>query len=316
MLKVLADMDILPNAKIYEINGDPAKGYTFDNYVEQWTARTGITDPEQLAEFDRVWGPDVKLGNLTKRQIDLLRQYNALETDGEREALIVDNPEIAVNPREEWLKSHPEENARLALWGQAKLLTKQAYDKVLGMARELDIPDSALVGLPPRNIADTYFKYQEAVSEFGAGSAEAKLLRLENPAFDEWGQKENNWQPVTGNVEALKITVQYRGQDETYDALDSDSEKLAYLIENPEYAEARYRREAYEKKYPADMIEEYVDFREATVLQGYNRKLYLWKHQDFYRVAKEIEGWEAIDFSAGTTVTVGGATMKYYNPRG
>ncbi|MCK9598831.1 MAG: hypothetical protein M0R06_07330 [Sphaerochaeta sp.] len=314
------EVDLLPNSKLYNINADPGKGDTFLEYYDQWQERLRLGDDAgKIKEFDKLY-PRAHLGNLTQRQYHLLRQYHQIDDPKEQEAFLEEHPEIAEDPRESFLRANPEANAKLALWGQAKVYTKAAYDKLLTMAKDLGIPDAAMVNVIPENVADAYFEYDDLVhvQNLGGSSPEALLLRMENPAFDAWGQKNSDWQPVSDkklSIDALRISVEYREQDDTYDGLGTSNERLAYLIENPEYTKARYRREAYNKGYPAESIDDYVAYREWTSLNGYDGRMWLSSHRDFYNVARPIEGWAYMDFRTGARSSIGGISSTFIGAR-
>jgi hypothetical protein len=99
---------------------------------------------------------------ISQNEYVLLKQYNSLETQKEKDAFLKEHSELSVNPREDYLIKNPKENAKLALWGQAKVYTKEAYDQVINMAKELDIPYNALVGLPSEQISEQYFTVKDS----------------------------------------------------------------------------------------------------------------------------------------------------------
>lgn len=169
--------------------------------------------------------------------------------------------------RREWLESHPEENAGLALWGQAKPVTREAYDRMWEMARELDIPADLLPEqIVPRSISDSYFDYVDAVREHKANSAEARLVRAENSELQTWGERLYGWEPVDTPVEALRIKVKYRVDFDAYDAIQhSDSKRQAalrqaYLGSHPAFARARREHDAWVEGVPEHLIDEYVTY--------------------------------------------------------
>jgi len=290
-MKIKDEMETYANKPLYQINTDPSKGDTYEEYYAK--------------------------GTITRREYDLLREYHNLDTDAEKEQFLLDHLEIKVDPRDEWLRSHPDENARLALYGQAKVLTKAAYDKVISMAEELDIPDNALVGLPPKEVSGSYFKYLDIVADGGtASSPESYILRLQDPAFSKWLEKENGLVDIATkglSLEYLTLAVKYKEQDEIYEDITAAYWKTAYLIENPQYADSVYRREALHRKYSADMVNEYVAWQVAVKLQGYDNKLYLRQHQDLYNYLIALKDIAPIDFvtRTGVEITKSGLTGIY-----
>ncbi|MBA7697319.1 hypothetical protein ES703_105984 [subsurface metagenome] len=189
-----------PNIPLYKINADPAEGNTFEEYYTQWRL-----PEEERKDYERAF-----LGNFTRRQLDLLRQYHGLP-ESDQPAFLEQHPELALDFRDEWLKNNPEANAQLALWGQAKVLSLEAYNKIKSLAIELDIPDSAIPSfvLPPEGSVENYFKYLELGGELGYNSAEVKLLLAEDDELREWLGRE----PIDTSVESLRISVKWRDLD-------------------------------------------------------------------------------------------------------
>lgn len=140
---ILREINLLPNKRLTNINADSAKGDTFEQYRTQWLAREKITNADELVKFDKDY-PDAYLGNITQAQYALLVQYNSLP-DSQKAEFLGKHPEIYVNPREEWLRTHPEENALLVLWGKADPYSPEVLSKVSSLVKSLDIPENALV---------------------------------------------------------------------------------------------------------------------------------------------------------------------------
>jgi hypothetical protein len=140
---ILREIDLLPNKRLTNINADSTKGDTYEQYRTQWLARQKITNEEELVQFDKDY-PDAYLGNMTQAQYALLVQYNSLPED-QKADFLGRHPELYINPREEWLRTHPEENALLALWGKANVYSTEALNKVSTLSHSLDIPENALV---------------------------------------------------------------------------------------------------------------------------------------------------------------------------
>lgn len=215
-----------PNTSIYRINADPEKGTTFEGYYQQWQERQRITDPEELAAHIKLY-PKAYLGNLTKRQLDLIRRYHRASED-EQERMLKEIPELRVNPKLDWLVAHPEDNARLALWGQAPILTIEAYNEFNRLVADLDIPDDAVpsLTLPPEKSIETHFLYEQLVAEGRSSSWEAQLLKANDPDYCEWRGIEVPDVPTP----SLELKTTHR---KLYDAWD-----LAKDIEDLELREA------------------------------------------------------------------------------
>ena len=71
-------------------------------------------------------------GNIPAEYYALWQQYQALETDKEREAFIEAHPDFGKDWREEFRLKNPEQDAMLALWGYGgKLQSRESYELVL-----------------------------------------------------------------------------------------------------------------------------------------------------------------------------------------
>jgi hypothetical protein len=290
-------MESFPNTKLYNINSDSAQGDTYSELYKQWQARSQITDQDKLKEFDKQY-PDASKGNLTRRQLDLLEQYS---TSDNKPQFLKDHPELKEDPQTEWLKNHPEENARLAIWGQAKILSKAAYNKAVQMMKDLDIPDKS-VNLPPADVVNQYFDYEDAVAKYSASSAEAQLIRAENPQLEKY----LNLDRTDKNLEALKIQVKNRDLNDEYDGY-SDKESTWYrpsidkndpnyqqgreyareqlLLKNPGYKDDLNKVEALTHKATEQQVKDWVEY--SNIENDAKRDLYMSEHPELYRWAIE-----------------------------
>jgi hypothetical protein len=263
------ELEILPNQKLYMINADPQDGDTFEQYYIQWKQRGQITDKEELKEFDTQY-PNAHLGNISQSEYVLLQQYNQLDKSG-KEQFLKDHPELTINPRTEWLKSHPAENALLAIWGQANILTKEAYTTFQNLIKTLDIPSNALPErtLPPDTSIDNYFSYLDILNERSASSWEAQILMIDDPDLRNFLERDL---PDTPR-EALVLKIKHR---DLYDLSDSYSNKdsINYIesdkarqealdklkADNPDWVDDTRRIEAIEK--------DGLDYQELWVERG------------------------------------------------
>ncbi len=184
----------------------------------------------QIIDMDE---DDVVEGNIPDEHIREWRQYHKLETDEEREAFLKANPELDKDWRAEYRKSHPEEDAMLALWGYGgKLQSMAAYDILSKRSSELGIPMAQMgLGLPPRRLVGNYFDYNELSSK----GYDRKWYRLENPEWDAWGQATFGWQPINTDTlpsrEVGPLLIEYRaieGRDKA-----ANDARLKLRIENP-----------------------------------------------------------------------------------
>lgn len=237
--------------------------------------------------------------------------YRLLETEPEKDAFLEAHPELSKDWRAEYRAAHPEDDARLALWGYGgRLQTREAYDLVAKWGKELNIPlESMGLGLPPQSLADAYFEYEALRRDKGSSSAEAKMYRLNNPAWEEWGEKTWGWKPIDDNPKVLQLSVQYSKQDDEYEALEAEAAKQ-YLASNPEYARARRIRDAYENDFPEAQVENYADYYSLPTA-GYDQEWFLIEHPDFYTAALEELGWKPKDFSKIPTRQVWSLYQQY-----
>lgn len=243
-------------------------------------------------------------GKLEDWEYELLDGYAALTTDEERDAYCKLHPEMGTNPREDWLVSHPHENAMLALWGVegGKLYTVEAYNDMMAMAEELGIsPDAMRFGVPgigdnlagtPSEVMASWFEYQNKFDEFyvkGEGTPpEAQLYQLQNPEFNAWMQQHGKPEvKLTVEVLTLITDPKYKELDKAYDLLETGWERTAYLVQNPEYADTFYRLEALNKGYAPEWVDEYVTFRSDIELSGDNKWQWMADNRDFFAYAYE-----------------------------
>ena len=155
-----------------------------------------------------------------------------------------DNKLLTLNPQQSWLRKNPEQNAYLSIFGQAKILSLEAYNKARALIKELDISEDALADfLPPKDIVEPYFKFQETSEKFGNMSWEAKLELANNDKLREYLNRTVDDTPV----KALELKVENR---DLFDMIDSFSNK-----ESPKYiADEKDRAEAIKKLKTANPV--------------------------------------------------------------
>jgi hypothetical protein len=249
----LDQSNIIPNVTLISMNADPARGKTFADYYRIWQERQKIVtsgDEKALTAFDAdERNNQAYMGNISQRQFTLLTEYWSI-TDKKKQADFLEaNPELSQNPREEWLISHPEDNARQALAGKAKVMTQKAYDIAQNLIKTLDIPDNAVAPyLPPTEIAKPYFERIDIVEKWGANSWEDKLLRANNPELVEWLNKSGNpLGDVDTPIASLELKVKNRDLFDQYDVLTTDDERKQFKLDHPEWVDDMRRVEAIEK---------------------------------------------------------------------
>jgi len=164
VLQIIEQIESLPNKRLTSLNADPEEGTTFKQYYEMWQERQKIVasgDEESLKAFDSDERTrNAYLGNMTQAQYSLLIKYHYLNEDGKAKFLI-NHPELYANPREDWLRSHPEENALLALWDKANIYSLDALDKIDSLAKSLGIPENAMITRELDEVAKLKLKNKE-----------------------------------------------------------------------------------------------------------------------------------------------------------
>jgi len=166
-------VSILGNKPLYKINANEKEGSTYRDFYDQWQKRSSITDEFDLAEFDKK-NPDARFGNMSKRDFALLEEYHTSKDKG---AFLEEHPELTANPYRDSLIDSPRENAVLALWGDANLLTKEAYDEYQKLIKDLDFPDSTLPkGVIPDNVEAFLLETEEKYRNLTDDIEVARLL--------------------------------------------------------------------------------------------------------------------------------------------
>ncbi|MFA7218607.1 MAG: hypothetical protein WC057_08430, partial [Dehalococcoidales bacterium] len=321
---MLADYmaSIMHNEELYKPNGDfdfDARDKKLDEFIDKW----GMDGYERVLKYlnqerfldglNPLWirrGEDTEKlsrdywklpykpikdmdykdyveGNIPVEYINWWLKYQEIEDEDEREEFLKNYPDLARDFRAEWRTTHPEDDARLALWGYGgELQSLEAYNLVEQWSKELGIPLEAMgdTGLPSGSLVPTYFEYFELQRQYGASSSEVKLFRLENPRWEEWGEEHRGWSPITDNIEVLKINRDYREHDIAYESIPSDDMEAreAYLKANEDYRIARRTREAYQRNIPVEYIPVYVEYYEQPSYD--HQQLFLKENPDFAEV--------------------------------
>ncbi len=234
----LEQSSIIPNVKLTSMNADPAKGKTFADFYKIWQDRQKIVasgDEKALKVFDAdERNNQAYMGNISQSQFTLLTQYWSI-TDKKKQAdFLTAHPELSQNPREEWLKSHPEDNARQALAGKADVLTQKAYDIAQNLITAHDIPTNAVTQyLPPADVAKSYFERSDIVSKWGTNSWEDKLIRVQNPKLNDYLKLS----AVDTPIASLELKVKNRTN---FDKLSgfSDVNSPDYIVDDKARAKA------------------------------------------------------------------------------
>ena len=262
--------DILPDTALYKINTED-NADTIINYYEQWLARQKIESLAKLKEFDKLY-PKAYLGNVTRQQYNLLVKYLNAE---DKDAFLEAHPELRVNPRDEWLKANPLDNARLALGGEAKILSMEAYNEFNKLLKELDIPEDAIPDqtLPPKGSVESHFEYLGAGEEFGWNSWETQLVLAKDDVYRDW----KGLDPIETPVKALELKIKHRELSDLYKGYgdkdspsyienddDRDEARDKLETDNPEWVEDKRRIEAIENDASDDIVESWVERGKTT----------------------------------------------------
>jgi len=290
--------DILPDIALYKINTED-NADTIVHYYQQWLARQKVTSLAKLKEFDQLY-PKAYLGNVTRQQYNLLVKYLGAE---DKDTFLEEHPELRVNPRDEWLKANPLDNARLALGGQAKILSMDAYNEFNKLIKELDIPDDAIpeLTLPPEGSVETHFEYLETGEEFGWNSWETQLVLAKDDVYREW----RGLDPVETPVGSLELKIKHR---ELYDTISGygDKDSPLYIeddeeregardklkVDNPEWVDDMRRVEAIEHEASDDIVESWVErgkLVDEFSAGSSNVKVWLIDHPEVHKWALDQE---------------------------
>lgn len=289
---------------------------------------------------------DQWLGKIPELYLPLWEEYGKLPDDARREQFLQEHPELARDWRAEYLVDHPEVDAMLLFWGyRSTPKSKQALDTVLQRCKDLGVSDRALTmswQLPPAQHYDAYFEYQRLSDQYGSGSAQVRLFKLDNPDFLQFGKDAYGWQPVQEDRQLLDINVKWADLDTEYDSYGealSDlyrEDELAradarerLLRMNPEYNAARYTRQALQMDFPKSLTADYVEYYTtkwntehgggtATWDSEYGESWWLMDHKDFYQTMLDMGVWTSKeDFSKVPSREVYKLYQKYLTiPKG
>src|SRR3990167_2611931 len=212
-------------------------------------------------------------GNFSKRELALLQERFEL-SEADRKKFDKAHPEIGVNKLEEYFKANPDENAVMVLWGDAKILSKEAYSTFQKLVEELDIVDAAIPNSLriPKGSEEDYFKYLDSEDK---SSPEMKLILAKNDKLREFLGKAE----ITEPIKALELMVKHKAQYDEIEALgDPTSDK--YIadelarnerikgIKTGEFLDDLRRIEAYEKNAPEAVIEPHVEYMKILDKEG------------------------------------------------
>ena len=258
MRKLNTDLSrILANIKPEEItkeNGYSELAVAWEE-KERYEAIWNTMPHKKIYEITELPEELAKWANRNKRKLALVAQYQKLE-GSEAKAFLDAHAELKENPSIEWLKRFPIANAHLALWGQTKIYSMEAYDEFNRLIKELDIPDDAIpeLTLPPKGSVENYFKYQDMLTEFAPNSWEVQYLMTQDDELRQFLQRN----PIETPVRSLELKILHRPQFEAYDLLETDEERAAFKAANPEWVDNMRRMEAIENAASDEIVESWV----------------------------------------------------------
>lgn len=329
------EVDALRNIKATTINPDASKGDTYIELNEQWLERQKIKGEEDLAEFDKKY-PNAELGNIGQRELVLLREYHSITDKKKQAEFLKAHPELTAIPRQDWLKSHPKENAQLAVWGQVDILTKEAYTEFKKLVKDLDIPDSALPErtLPPEGSIDTHFKYLDMVAEGTHGSWGADLMLAKDPEYLKW----KGLKPTDTPIAALELKVKNRtyldtlasyGKQDSPDYIADEKARAVAVAklraDNPSAVDDMRRIEAIEKgtdKLPVDqkVVDAHVTYgklQDAPGVGSSSAEVMLYRvdnpEYDTWRQDANVWGNSALKPIDQSRIPIWRIDVKYHN---
>lgn len=240
-------------------------------------------------------------GNIPAEYYALWQQYQALETDKEREAFIETHPDFGRDWREEFRLKNPEQDAMLALWGYGgKLQSREAYDLVTKWSRELGIPLEQMgLGLPPPSLIDNYFDLNKIVSETSGSSVEARLFKLENPNYLAWGLEQGIWKDDLSDesIESLRLRFKHKDTFAEYELVEDREEQKKFRLSHPEFNDDRRRITMYGLEADVALIEKYVEYGKIVDKYGgasAEARLFKIDNPDLHQFgqSEEVFGWD------------------------
>jgi len=318
------EVDLLPNHSPASLDAEK-----YEDYYRQWGDREvlvaeggdavwtieelvggryktkTVTGEDAVKAFDRKY-PQAELGNMTSKQYALLDQYWKLGPE-EQTQFLLENPEIGVNPKTDYLLTHPKENAQLAVWGQAKVLSIEAYNESKSLIQQYDIPETAaplitdagksMLALDEESISN-YFLREEAVTMYGAQSHESLLVLASDEALRDW----YGFAKPSYAVEYYQLGATYRDEREYYDKLKDNSSEL-YIKDiddrwaafdeaypNNGYRISLAKMQAISKEYSADDVELWAEREQIAIDSGSGNsaevKIFFFEHPELFATAR------------------------------
>jgi len=249
-----------------------------------------------------------KAGKITEDEYALLNRYWELPTQEARDAFLKQHPFLAMSGSEKdmrWLIENPQENAMLALWGKADIMTRAAYEAMNALIEEHGLSETMVPtnNLPSPEFIEDHFDFialKETLGDtYTFGSDEVQLWRLEHPEYNDYME----WTVPKEAAETLKLKIKYKDEfayldslkDEKnpnyiYDDEARDEAKKTYLVEHQPFYEAYIRKEFLTdgtEGMDQEKVKEFIEYKkqsyhlgasasEAMLILAENKELHEW----------------------------------------
>ncbi len=249
-----------------------------------------------------------KAGKITEDEYALLNRYWELPTQEAKDAFLKQHPTLAMTGSEKdmkWLLDNPQENAMLALWGKADIMSRAAYEAMMVLMEEHGLTEQMVPknNLPSPEFIDDHFDFialKESLGEtYTLGSDEVQLWRLEHPEYNDYME----WTVPSEAAETLKLKIQYKDEFAYLDSLSDekdpnyiydddarDEAKKTYLVEHQPFYEAYIRKEFLTdgtEGMDQEKVREFIEYKkqsyhlgasssEAMLLLAENKDLHKW----------------------------------------
>ena len=155
------------------------------------------------------------------------------------------------------------------------------------------------------DVVEAFVDYSRTVEDAGGTSREAKLFRLDHPAFDTWGQAAFEWQPIEQRRDLLELDIQLEDLEPG----------------TPEHQRLTWTRQAKEVNLSDSDTDSFVEFRQIDRPDDlketsgsdlwYEDDWFLIENIEFYNRARDAELLSVADFRTVPTRQVFATYLKY-----
>jgi hypothetical protein len=199
--------------------------------------------------------------------------------------------------------------------GQAQDRFKADHPEYVDDLRRIDAYNSTYKyngSEPDPAIVDKWVEYSNSTS-----SDERKLMRYDNPRFDQWMQdvkKENELTPFS--AEALRIDVKNRDLNDQYKSKTSKESKQYFDLNHPEWKDDQYRIRAYNLQFNYDnstaskkAVEDFVKWSHISEGDTVKRRSFRIKNPEFDLWGQMMLGFEPLKMTYAERNTKGLAAI-------